>query len=300
MAIQNVAIIGASGTLGPAVLDALVSSKAFTVTVLARESSKATFPSASKTIRIPDDGGNEDQLAAALKGQDALVVTMPASRVEDTVRLANACLKARIQRMIPADFGSVDSTDARCVELVPLYGQKTESRAYLQKLALQHPSFSWTSLVNAHFFDWGLTNELLGFDLRSRKATIFDDGNTKFSASTLAHIGEAVTKILQKEDATKNKMLYMESVYTSQNELLAQLQRISGLKFDVTRENSEEYIEKLKPQVRQGDHDATERMVGVLGIKRADWHRNLANHQLDLSAVDLQEVVSQVWSSFAS
>lgn len=297
MTIQNVAIIGASGTLGPSAFEALVTSKCFTVTVLARASSKSSFPTASKTIRIPDDGGTEDQLASALAGQDALVVTMPASRVEDSARLANACVKAGVKRFIPADFGSVDSTDLRCVELVPLYEQKTKSREYAQQLAEQHPFFSWTSLVCGHFFDHGLASGLLSFHVKEREATIFGDGNIRWSACTLSQVGRAVVAILQKEGATRNQMLYIQSFCTSQNEVLAILERVSGHKFSITYVSSDDFIKKKKQQMDDGDREATEQLVSVLGVTRANWEGKLANELLGLGTENVGEAVKAVWTS---
>ncbi|KAL9052688.1 MAG: hypothetical protein Q9162_005247 [Coniocarpon cinnabarinum] len=295
MAIRQVAIIGASGTLGPAVLEALVRADCFTIKVLARQSSSATFPSVSQTVRIPDDGGNEDQIASALQGADALVVTMPAKRSEDMARLANACIKAGVRRMIPADFGSVDSTDTRCLDLVPLYGEKTKAREYLQRLSSENGSFTWTSLVCGHFFDHGLSDELLGFNLKLRTATIFGDGNVKWCTSTLSHIGEAVVKILQKEDATINQMMYMQSFYISQNELLATLENVSGEKFKCSKVDAEEYIRTQKQQMDAGNPNSVERLVSVLGITRGDWHNKVANDLLELSIKNPEATIGEQW-----
>ena len=62
-------------------------------------------------------------------------------------------MKAGVQRMVPADFGSVDSSSPWTQELVPLYVEKTRLRERLVELANENEHFTWTSLVCGHFFD---------------------------------------------------------------------------------------------------------------------------------------------------
>ncbi|KAI7180426.1 hypothetical protein KC360_g125 [Hortaea werneckii] len=152
--IKNVAILGADGKLGPAVLEALVSAS-FTVTVLKRESSKSSndhYPPSVKVARVPNDL-NVESLATTLQGHDALVITIKGSQTEVQKKLADAAVQAGVRRMIPADFGSCDSSTTEAQELVPLFKHKADLRQYLQTLAAQHQGFTWTSLVTGHFFD---------------------------------------------------------------------------------------------------------------------------------------------------
>ena len=296
MAIRCVGVIGATGKLGSSIVEALRSSESFQVTVLARSSSKSPIPAASQTVRIPDNA-TEGDLVAALQGQDALVVAMKASDERDVIRLADACIKAGVRRLIPPDFGSVDSLDPRCVELVPLYKQKNRVREHITQLSAQHPQFSWTSLVCGHFFDYGLSSGLLQFDLDTLQARIFDNGEVRWSASTFAQVGGAVVKVLQKEDQTRNKVLYIQSLCVSQKEVLATLERVSGRQFVATFVESESSIKTEKQKMDDGDGNAVEELVSVLGITRPNWENKLANELLGLSPADLQDCVARVWNS---
>ena len=95
MAIKNVALLGADGTLGPFVYRSLVEN-GFNVTVLKRASSKSTsaFPS---EIKVPDDFPS-DSLIDTLRGKDAVVVTIKGSEAAIQKRLADACVKAGVRR----------------------------------------------------------------------------------------------------------------------------------------------------------------------------------------------------------
>ena len=146
MSIQKVALLGADGKLGPAVLHGLLSG-GFHLTVLKRASSKSedAYPAGVQVARVPDDF-NVDAVAEKLEGQDAVVVTIKGSQTETQQKLAQACVKAGVKRLIPADFGSCDSSSQWAQELVPLFKHKTDLRGHLMQLAKDNSGFTWTSL----------------------------------------------------------------------------------------------------------------------------------------------------------
>ncbi|MCJ1379236.1 hypothetical protein MMC17_002336 [Xylographa soralifera] len=293
MAIRNVALLGANGTLGPSILHALLVANVFVVTVLSRATSNSTYPDSIHVTTISDDLPNEE-LVRILRGQDALVIAFAGSNSDLQIRLADAAAQAGVKRLIPADFGSCDSSSPRALDLVPLYRAKQKVRQHLQQLA-SSSNLSWTSLVCGHFFDYGLKCGLLQFDVKECKARIFDGGDIRWSTTTLDTIGTAVVRILQKEDETKNRMLYIESFCTTQNEVLRLLENITGQKWQIEHITSEEYINEVKKE--HGGHldnaEATEDLVSVVGIVDANWEGkdDFANSLLGLEDEDLDQVI---------
>ncbi|MCJ1399774.1 hypothetical protein MMC11_002977 [Xylographa trunciseda] len=293
MTIKKVALIGANGTLGPSILHALLSADGFTITVLSRASSKSTYPASVRVASISDNPPDKE-LVDTLRGQDALVVAFTGSISDLQIRLADAAAQAGVKRFIPADFGSCDSSSPLALDLVPLYRTKQNVRQHLQQLA-SRSNLSWTSLVCGHFFDYGLKSGLLQFDVKKRQVQIFDGGDIKWSATTLDTIGTAVMRILQKEDETKNRMLYIQSFCTTQNEVLRSLEKITGQKWHVEHVKSEEYINEVKRE-QKGDlysAEATEKLVSVVGIIGANWEGkdDFANTLLGLDGEDLDQVI---------
>jgi uncharacterized protein YbjT (DUF2867 family) len=132
MPLQRIALIGANGTLGPAILSSLLSANLI-VTVLSRQSSKSTYPSSVNDVRIPDYLPT-DALVEALTGQDALITAFAGSNADLQIQLADACVAAGVRRFIPADFGSCDSENERAAGLIKLYVGKRRVRAHLGKL----------------------------------------------------------------------------------------------------------------------------------------------------------------------
>jgi putative NADH-flavin reductase len=243
MAIKNVALFGANGKLGPAILDALLSAEAFNVTIFSRTSTRSKYPD-SVTVTTIADRPSQEELVHALQGQDAVVVVFQGS-FGFQISLAEAAAKAGVKRIIPADFGSCDSSSPRALELMPFYVNKKKVREHLQQLSATS-CLTWTSLVTAHFFDWGLKTGLLKVNIAERKALIFDDGDVKWSATTLRTIGLAVVRILRKLEETKNRMLYIQSFSTSQNELMRSIGRVSGKDWQLKHVSSEEFIKQKK------------------------------------------------------
>jgi putative NADH-flavin reductase len=299
MAIKKVTLVGANGKLGPAILHALLCVGTFTVTVLSRTSSKSTYPPSVHIARVSDDLP-DDELVQVLRGQDAVVVVFAGSNSDLQIRLADVAARAGVQRFIPADFGSCDSSSARALELVPLYRAKQKVRQHLEQLASgssqSSSRLSWTSLVCGHFFDYGLKSGLLLFDIEARKARILDGGEIKWSATTIETIATAVVRVLQKEDETKNRMLYIQSFCVTQNEVLRSLGRVMGQSWQVENVDSEEYIREARVRLDQRDPKAQENLVSALGIVDANWEGkdDFANSLLGLKTEDLDQVVRKV------
>lgn len=303
MSIVNVTLVGATGSLGSHIHDALVTEGTFNVTVLQRASSKSIPAHVEKirTIRISDDLPL-DELTESLRGQDAVIVCYRPRDASAQIKFGVASAAAGVRRLIPADFGSCDSGGKRERELVPLFESKLQIRESLQKLADENEGFSWTSLVNGHFFDWGLRENFLHFNMQTRKAEIIDDGHMKSSQATLAQVARATVRILQRPEVTKNRMLFIQSFCVSQNEILKSLEKAMGVTWETKRYDSEQFIKEKKALADKGDMDAIEDLVFVLGAIDGNWEEkpDFAMDLLGLENENLDEEVQKVVDELAS
>lgn len=105
-------------------------------------------------------------------------------------------------------------------------------------------------------------------DPRSHSATIWDDGNAKFSVTTHDTIGLAVTKILRKPSETANRTVYISSFETSMNELLAAYKSATGVpEWKVTHGDVEQGIKEAQ-EVITSSENFMDRMqaIGRLGL----------------------------------
>lgn len=299
MSIQNVALIGGTGTLGAPVLKALKASE-FNIFVINRQTSKSVYPR-TQVITVPDDL-NIEKVAQEFREKeiDALIITIAGSHVESQKKLIDAAFKGGVKRVMPAEFGSCDSADDKTNEILPLMKGKKVVRDYLLSLQdkprEERGPLTWTSLVTGHFFDYGLTCGLLKFDVKGRKAYILDGGNIKFSGSNLDFIGRAVIRILEKSKETENKLLYVHSNYVTQLELLEVLEKVIGDKFERIQQDSENELSIERPKMLNGDGDAREEVVAVWGVVASDWKNKeaFANTLLGLQEDDLEDTIRKV------
>ncbi|KAG6008255.1 hypothetical protein E4U21_004717 [Claviceps maximensis] len=310
MTVRNICLVGANGTLGTAITKALLSTTtsttALSISILRRQTSTSTSPAAPKSnlseIRVPASLPLAE-LTTALRGQDAVVAAFPLTDVTQHIRLAQAAHDAGVRRYIPADYGSCDAASPRAQQYLRLYRDKTAVRTKCEQLAAASPSsFSWTSIVCGHFFDHGLHDGLLHFDLAAQTAVILDDGHVRASTSTLARVAEAVVRVLQwpldgdAAAAIRNRALYIQSFCPSQLEILAALERATGRTWKTEHVDSTAFLESKSERLAAGHKDAVEDIVFVLGTMDADWRRRdgFAMELLGLEDEDLDAVVARV------
>ncbi|KAI4644929.1 hypothetical protein J4E93_005727 [Alternaria ventricosa] len=149
--IKNVIILGASGSVGAPILDALLAEPSFNVTIVSRASSSVSFPSHIPIIKI-SDAFTTEELTEAFKGQDTVVVALSTSPVtaggEDGLafRLIDAALAARVERFIPSEFGA-NNLNPRARALVPTYDLKGEMLKYLINTRDEkHSKMTWSRI----------------------------------------------------------------------------------------------------------------------------------------------------------
>ncbi|KAF9874355.1 NmrA-like family protein [Colletotrichum karsti] len=300
MTTKSVLIVGANGTLGAKILDALVASKSFKLSALKRAGSQSTisYPADQVQVIEVDDELSFEGLKKAFTGQDVVIVSFRLRDLDQHLRIAEAAEAAGVKHFMPADFGSIDADNPRARELIPLYRNKLAVRIKAQELADKNDKFAWTGIVCGHFFDWGVREGFLHAYLDRKEIDIIDGGNLKASAATLPRVGEAVVRILQKgvTEETKNKTLFIQSFCITQQELIKSLEKATGSKWKVNDLNSDTFIEEHKKKADAGDHEAIEDLVFAVGTLDADWTKRpeFAMKALGLEDEDLDTVIADI------
>lgn len=104
------------------------------------------------------------------------------------------------------------------------------------------------------FLDDGFANGLLGFDISSRKATLYDGGEHKATGSTLPFIGRVVVETLQLPlEGPQYRRLRAAEVEYSGKEVLKLLEEVTGKGWQTTSVTSEELKQRGKAALEAGD-----------------------------------------------
>ncbi|TDZ59695.1 Isoflavone reductase-like protein TP7 [Colletotrichum trifolii] len=300
MATKSVLLVGANGTLGAKILDALVASKSFKLSALKRAGSLSQPPYPADVVQVieVDNELSLEGLKKAFAGQDAVIVSFRLRNLDQHLRIAEAAAAAGVKHFMPADFGSIDADNTRARELIPLYRHKLAVRQEAQRLADENPGFAWTGIVCGHFFDWGVREGFLHAYLDRREIEIIDGGRHRASAATLPRVGDAVVRILKMgvTPETKNKTLFIQSFCITQRDLLRSLEKATSVKWTVKDVDSEKFIAEHKAKADAGDAEAIEDLVFAVGQLDADWttRDEFAMKTLGFEDEDLDAVIAEI------
>lgn len=302
--VKNVIVIGASGSVGPWIVKALLEAK-FSVSVLTRQSSTAVFPDAVKVHR---SDYTESSLLPAFQGQDAIVSTIATFSTHLQASIITTAVKAGVKRFIPSEYG-IDTSLTTIPKLVPPAIPKQET---VQSLKNHESSgLSWTAVCVGAFFDWSFQYPgLMGWNLPGRKATILNGGDVEYEATNVAQIGRAVAAVLlaANYEETKNRYVYVNSFTLTQNKVLEALERLTGDKFEVENTTAKDMtkvgLEKLKSggMVPQGGSEYADGSVEVITaaiygsgeFNNFSRTRGLWNDKLGLPEEDFEETMARI------
>src|ERR1700761_4164811 len=151
--LKNIAIIGASGTLGGPTLAALIKQNKHNITLVTRQDSSAAFTE-SDSVKVRKGDYTSDQfLLSAFKGQDALILIVAVPALDEQQRLVDVAAKAGVKYVIPTEFGS-DTGSAKMLEAVPLLNKKKEIQEKIEALGMKFIAVitnPWISFVSLRF-----------------------------------------------------------------------------------------------------------------------------------------------------
>ncbi|KAL3457254.1 hypothetical protein BJX64DRAFT_20737 [Aspergillus heterothallicus] len=247
----NVTVGGASGSLGKLVVNALLASGKYNVNVLTRRGSDATFPQGASVLAV--DYSSVEELTAVLRGQDVVISTCSQSGLETQFSLIEAAVAAGVKRFIPSEF-TADIGNPKAAAL-PQYAGQLRIQELLRKTANENPGFTYTSIRNGVFLDWGLA---MGFqvDLKSENPVLYDGGDRPFSTTTLATVAQAVVGALDHLKETKNRAVYVHDMVTTQRHLLSLARKIAPeRRWEPVNVSTDDMERKARENLAQGKVD---------------------------------------------
>lgn len=144
--LENVALIGASGNLGKATLNALLKEIKHNITIITRPSSTADYPSHVKVRK----GQYSDAafLESALKDHDVLVIMLGFSGLSDQDTIIRAAGRAGVKYVLPTEYG-VSSGNEKQVKAIPMLQAKRDVHNQIEGLGMR-----WIAVVTNLWIDY--------------------------------------------------------------------------------------------------------------------------------------------------
>ncbi|KAI0400627.1 hypothetical protein F4802DRAFT_619651 [Xylaria palmicola] len=242
--LTNVAILGATGTLGRNLVSTLLQN-GFAVTAISRPNGKPfCHPGVTNKVSSYDD---VDELTSALAHQHAVIEAFnPASAKYQSV-IVRASISAGVKHIITPDFSS-DTFNPHADELMIFEPKIRAQRELESAVGSTNGTISWTAVIVGAWYDWAIENGQFWIDKKTRTITRCGSGNQKVSISRLALCGEAVVAVLRSPDQYRNRPAYFHSHAVSTNELIAMVKEISGDDWEIVDVPLDGFIEKAKAQ----------------------------------------------------
>lgn len=153
--LRKVIIIDAGGTnIGHHIARALAADLSFELSILARASSKSTYPSNATIITIADKATQEEYVQA-LRGQDAVVSCLGFESKPMEKALIDAAIEAGVKRFLPSEYG-IDNTNPVSRGLSPIFSRKGAMIDYLK--SKEDTGLSWTAVLTGMWLDWHVSH----------------------------------------------------------------------------------------------------------------------------------------------
>ncbi|KAF1809825.1 NAD(P)-binding protein [Eremomyces bilateralis CBS 781.70] len=292
--IKSVAIAGASGTLGPHVLKALIDAQ-FQVKVLARSKKPGEFDAGVNVVEV--DFTSVESLTAALKGIDAVVSTVAGTAIKTQTVLIDAAAVAGVKRFIPSEYGSVTTNPK--LEAFPLYENVFKIKHHLQEKA-NAGQLTWTVLACGAFLEFLFApGEASLLDFTDRKATLLDEGDNRLSSTSLATAGKAIAGILKNLEATKNRVVKVSEVILTQNQLLKIAERLRpGDNWEISKVAASAVLKEGLDELSAGDFSSSAIFKVINGTGLAGETYGSAYDETDNELLGVKELTEEDLKKF--
>jgi uncharacterized protein YbjT (DUF2867 family) len=278
-----------------------------TVTALSRKDSSNKLPEG--VLVAPVDYSDEATIVAALKGQQFFIITVSPTAPRNThSKLVQAAAKAGVPYIMPNGYaGDIEHT--KLGEDIMLGPVAKAARDEIESLGMQ-----WITMCCGFWYDYSLAGgeARFGFDFDKRSLTIYNDGNTKNSVSTLSQVGRAVAKVLSFKELPEdendksltvsgwlNKPVYIKSFVINQTEVFESVKRVTGTTdadWTITHEDSKKRYADGLAMVKTGNMAGFSKLLYARAFfpdDPSDCSAKAQNELLDLREESL-DVATQV------
>lgn len=278
-----------------------------TITALTRAGGNPNFPSGVRVVPIDYEDPDLSSAVEALRGQQVLIITLGVRAPQDLHgRLVAAAVKAGVPYIMPNCYGG-DYTNSSLAKDSMIGPQFQERIAEVERSGC-----SYIVMVCGFWYEWSLAagEQWYGFDIKGRKATLYDVGEHPINTSTLPQCGRALAALLSLPESGsspsladwKNKPLFLSSFHISQRDMLNSLERATNTTdadWSITQEPTDQRFRDGMAEMGKGDWMGFAKALyaqgfSPRGVAEFETRSGLHNSILGLPKEDLDVVTRDV------
>ncbi|TDZ15940.1 Isoflavone reductase-like protein PCBER [Colletotrichum orbiculare MAFF 240422] len=241
---SKILVFGATGNIGVFITEALLdASPAFSqVTVFTSENTVKNKPELLDGWKkkgakvIAGDIENSEQLKAAYENHDTVVSALGRNVIEKQIDLIKLAEETdSVKWFFPSEYGTDIEYGPESAQEKP-HQAKLKVRKYIRENVKR---LKYTYLVTGPYVDMFLTlspvaPEAGGFDVKSKKAILVEDGEGNVGLITMKDVGKTLVASLRHPEASYNKALKVQSFVATPKEILAEFEKQTSAKWDAS------------------------------------------------------------------
>ncbi|KAL2016655.1 hypothetical protein VTK56DRAFT_3199 [Thermocarpiscus australiensis] len=243
---SKILIFGGTGTIGRYITAALLRAKPsfqqvvlFTSPNSAKEKAQQLEKWKSEGLSVVvGDLTSETDVTAAYTGVDTVISAVGRGGLQHQINLLKLAEASKsVQWFLPSEFGTdIEHNTDKSPHERP-HQLKLQVRKYIRENLRR---VKVTYVVTGPYFDmWVDTvpgfEKIGGFIPDKKQAYVIDDGNGKVGFCTMQDVGRFVAATLRSPEASFGKALKVQSFVVTPNEVLAEYEKQTGSKWEVTK-----------------------------------------------------------------
>ncbi|KAI1400576.1 NAD(P)-binding protein [Hypoxylon fuscum] len=304
---SSVLIIGATGTIGKYITNAIVSAKPqiarqisiFTSSATASSPSKQAILSSWKSQGasvITGDINNADDVRKAYSGIDTVVSCLGRNALLSQIELLRLAEESKdVQWFFPSEYGTDIEYDASSKDEKP-HQNKLKVRAFIRDNVKK---VKVTYVVTGPYIDMFLTlapaaEEAGGYDAKAKKAVVVGDGEGKVGFTSMPDVGKLVVAALRHPEESFGKALKVQSFVTTPNAILEEFEKQTGAKWTVSHTPEQKLRQAEKESWDSGSPAATLYTLRRIWAEGGTLYDKTDNESLGLSPGDMEPLSAVV------
>ncbi|KAI0473304.1 NAD(P)-binding protein [Xylariaceae sp. FL0804] len=303
---SKILIVGASGTIGKHITNAIVSAEprvAQQVSILTSPDTVQTQDPHKRALVdswmsrgldvILGDVGSAADVARAYDGVDTVVSCLGRGALaaqEELVRLAEA--SGTVKWFFPSEYGTDIEYDASSRDEKP-HQNKLALRRYIRENVKR---LSCTYLVTGPYIDMFLTSKrdarhlVGGFDEVSKRATVIGSGDDPVGFTSMPDVGKLLAAALRHPEASMGKVLKVQSFVTTPNAIVKEYEKQMGAAWEVEHIPNQKLRDTERELWKDGDELATTATLRRIWSEGGTLYEKTDNEKLGLRPEDMESL----------